>query len=104
MLVPLISLGCSSMHLVQLGPEPRPLAASSWIVLKSGERKELRDGRLTRDSLIGIQARLRRAIPRDSVVSVEQRVGPSLVPSVMLGGLVVGVAYLLATADLEFTR
>jgi len=41
MLVPLISLGCSSMHLVQLGPEPRPLAASSWIVLKSGERKEL---------------------------------------------------------------
>ena len=86
MLAPSISLGCSSMKPVQIGPEPRSLASSSWIVLKSGERKELRDGRLTRDSVIGIQARLRRAIPRDSVVSVEQRVNPSPVPFVMLVG------------------
>jgi hypothetical protein len=100
MLVPLLSLGCSSMKPVALGPEPRSLASSSWIVVKSGERLELRDGRVTRDSLIGIRARARRAIPRDSVVSVEQRVNPSPVPFVMLGGLLVGAAYLVLTADL----
>jgi hypothetical protein len=99
MLLPLISLGCSSMKPVYLGPEPRSLASSSWIVVKSGERMELRDGRLTRDSLIGIQARLRRAIPRDSVVSVEQRVNPSPVPFIMASGLLVGVAVLVLTAD-----
>jgi hypothetical protein len=99
-LVPLLSLGCSSMKPVYLGPEPRSLASSSWIIVKSGERMELRDGRLTRDSLIGIHARLRRAIPRDSVVSVEQRVGPSPVPFVMAGGLLAGVIYLVATSDL----
>jgi hypothetical protein len=98
-LVPLISLGCSSMQPVSLGPEPRSLASSSWIVVKSGERMELRDGRLTRDSLIGIHARTRRAIPRDSVISVEQRVNPSPVPLVMAGALLAGVVVLVTTAD-----
>jgi hypothetical protein len=98
-LVPLISLGCSSLKTVSLGPEPRSLASSSWIVVKGGERMELRDSRLTRDSLIGIHARARRAIPRDSVVSVEQRVGPSPIPLVMAGALLAGVIALYATAD-----
>ena len=87
-----IASGCSSMKPVQLGPEPRRLASSSWIVLSNGERLELRDGRVTRDSVVGIYGRLHRAIPRDSVVSVEQRENPSAVPFVMLGALVVAAA------------
>ena len=98
--LPAVALGCSSMRSAQLGPEPRQLPTTSWIVMKNGERLELRDGRVTRDSVVGIRARLHRAIPRDSVVSVEERVGPSPVPFVMLGALVAGVAVLVLTEPL----
>ena len=65
--------------------------------MSSGERLEWRDGRVTRDSVIGIHSRLRRAIPRDSVVSVEQRVSPSPVSFVMLGALAASVTALVLT-------
>ena len=93
----LLLSGCSSMKPVQLGPEPRRLSSSSWIVLSNGERLELRDGRVTRDSVVGIYGRLHRAIPRDSVVSVEQREKPSAVPFVMLGALAVAAAIGIAS-------
>jgi len=92
-----LASGCSSMKLVQLGPEPRRLSSSRWIVLGNGERLELRDGRVTRDSVVGIYGRLHRAIPRDSVVSVEQRENPSAVPFVMLGALAVAAAIGIAS-------
>jgi len=102
LVLPLFTLGCQSWKVVELSPKPRSLSSSSWITMKGGQRLELRDGRVTADSLIGIHARLRRAIPRDSVVSVEERVNPSPVPFVMLGGLLVGALYLLATSELNF--
>jgi hypothetical protein len=99
LLAAMIVVGCSSLRSAQLGPEPRSLSATSWIVLKSGDRIELRDGRVTPDSVIGIQSRLHRAIPRDSVVSVEERVSPSPVPLAMLGALVAGVVVLVTTQN-----
>ena len=97
------AVGCSSLKPVQLGPEPKRLSSSSWIALRNGERLELRDGRVTPDSVIGIYARLRRAIPRDSVVSVQQQEGPSPVPFVLLGALVVAVAVAVMTTSLGLT-
>jgi hypothetical protein len=100
-LVSLIACGCASVRPVQLGTAPRSLPSSSWVSLRNGERVELRDGRVTADSVIGIHARLRRAIPRDSVVTVEARENPSAVPFVMLGALAVGVAVLVLTSDVR---
>lgn len=91
-LMPLLSTGCSNWKPVPLAPEPRRLAATAWVVVKSGERVELHDGYVGRDSVVGLQARLRRAIPRDSVVSVSERGGPSITPMIMLGALAVGAA------------
>jgi hypothetical protein len=102
-LLPLLTLGCQSWKPVELSPKPRSLSSSSWITMKGGQRLELRDGRVTADSLIGIHARLRRAIPRDSVVSVEERVNPSPVPLVMAGGLLVGLIVLIATSELNYS-
>ena len=98
-LAPLIACGCASLQTIPLDTEARSLPATSSIVLKDGQRLELRDGRVTRDSVIGIHARLRRAIPRDSVASVQGRVSPSAVPFVMLGALLAGLVILITTAD-----
>lgn len=100
LLVPVIALGCGARKQVPLGPEPKRLAASTRVILKSGERFELRNGFATTDSVIGIRERARRAIPRDSVLAVEEHVSPSPVPLVMLGALAVGAAVLIMSGPL----
>ena len=57
-LVPAFAVGCGSWKSVPLGLEPRRLAPTTWIVVKSGERFELRDGYVGRDSVVGLHARL----------------------------------------------
>lgn len=100
-LAPLITTGCGTWKSAPLGLEPRRLPATSMIVVKSGERVEMTDGYIGRDSVVGFQARMRRAIPRDSVVSVEERVGTSSIPVVMLGMLAVGAAVLMLSSGLN---
>jgi hypothetical protein len=94
-LMPIVALGCASRRVVPLGLEPRRLPATTWVVVKSGERVELRNGYVGRDSVVGLRAQLRRAIPRDSVVSVEEPGGPSPAPLIMLGALALGAAVLI---------
>ena len=94
-LVPALAVGCGSWRSAPLGLEPRRLAERTWIVVKSGERLELQNAYVGRDSVVGLHARLRRAIPRDSVVSVDERAGPSPAPLIMLGALAVGAAVLI---------
>ena len=93
--VPMLCGACGAWKPVPLGPEPRRLAPTTWVVVKSGERVELRNGYVGRDSIVGLQTRGRRAIPRDSVVSVDERAGPSIAPMIMLGALAVGAAVLM---------
>jgi hypothetical protein len=96
----MLSIGCSSnWKPVPLGPEPRRLAETAWVVVKSGERVELRNGYVGRDSIVGLQARIRRAIPRDSVLSVDEHGGPSMAPMIMLGALAVGAAALMLSGS-----
>ena len=104
LLVPVIALGCGSTKQIPLGPEPKRLASSTRIVLKSGERFELRNGFATRDSVIGIRDRARRAIPRDSVLAVEEHASPSPAPLVMLGALAIGAAVLIMSGPLTMER
>jgi hypothetical protein len=100
LLVPVIALACGAQKQIPLGPEPKQLASRTRIVMKSGERFELRNGFVTRDSVIGIRERARRAIPRDSVVAVEEHVSPSPAPLIMLGALAIGAAALILSGPL----
>ena len=104
LLVPVIALGCGAGKQIPLGPEPRRLASNSRVVLKSGERFELQNGFVTSDSVIGLRARLRHAIPRDSVVSLDEHLGPSPAPLVMLGALAIGAAVLMLRGEPSITR
>ena len=104
LLVPVIGLACGGQKQILLGPEPKRLASSTRIVMKTGERFELRNGFATTDSVIGIRERARRAIPRDSVLAVEEHVSPSPVPLVMLGALAVGAAVLIMSGPLTMER
>jgi hypothetical protein len=104
LLVPVIVLGCGAGKQIPLGPEPRRLASNSRVVLKNGERFELRNGFATTDSVIGIRERARRAIPRDSVVAVEEHVSPSPAPLIMLGALAIGAAVLMLRGEPSTTR
>ena len=104
LLVPMIALGCAAQKRIPLGPEPRQLASTTRIVVKSGERFELRSGFVTTDSVIGLREGSRRAIPRDSVVAVEERTGPSPAPLIMLGALAIGAALLMMRGEPSMTR
>jgi len=104
LLFPVLALGCGAHKQIPLGPEPQKLASSTRIVLKSGERFELRNGFATRDSVIGIRERARRAIPRDSVVAVEEHVSASPAPLIMLGALAIGAAVLIMSGPLTMER
>ena len=104
LLVPVIALGCGTQKQIPLGPEPKRLAVSTRIVLKSGERFELRNGYTTTDSVIGIRESARRAIPRDSVLAVEEHSGGSPAPLVMLGALAIGAAVLIMSGPLTMER
>jgi hypothetical protein len=98
-LLPMASIACSNWKPVALGPEPRRLAATTMVVMKSGQRVELRNGYVGRDSVVGLQGELRRAIPRDSVLAVNERGGPSMAPMIMLGALAVGAAAFMLTGS-----
>jgi hypothetical protein len=100
----MIVFGCNASTAVPLGPEPKQLSPRSRIVTKNGDRFELHGGSVTMDSVIGLQARIRRAIPRDSVVSVEDRVSPSPAPLVMLGALAIGAAVLIMSGPITMAR
>jgi hypothetical protein len=76
--------GCRTWRAVPLIPgEARPLPATARAVRPTGERVELAGGRVTPDSVIGVRrgrggpgpdaAGGRVAIPRDSVMFVEER-------------------------------
>jgi hypothetical protein len=103
-LVAMTIAGCNASAGLPLGPEPKQLSPSSRIVTKDGQRFELQNGFVTRDSVIGLRARLRRAIPRDSVVSVDERRNASPAPIIMLGALAVGAAVLMMRGSPAMTR
>ena len=74
LLVLMIVSGCRTWRAV---PQPsaltRPLAAHSRVVRTNGERTEIIEGRVTRDSVIGLSRAGRVSVPRDSVEGVEER-------------------------------
>lgn len=99
-LLPLLASACASTQVVRPAPETsRELREYSVVVLKSGRRVPLAQGRLTADSLLGERERGGRfAVSRDSVATVEES-SLSVVRTLgLLGGIALGAFAMLALA------
>jgi len=100
-LVPLLACACHTWSNVPISPNTSgPLPRHSTVVLIGGYRIPVEDGRMTRDSLVGIRlSGAHFAAHRDSVSFVETRT-VSVVRSVGAGaaGLLVALAALTVLA------
>jgi len=99
-LLPLVVSACASTRLVPLAPQTsRELRDYSVVVLKTGRRVSLAQGRLTADSVLGErESGGRFAASRDSVATVEES-SLSVVRTLgLLGGIALGAFALLALA------
>src|SRR5204863_9610647 len=82
---------CHTWRAVRQLPDlNRPLAAKSRVLLRDGKRIEITAGRVTHDSVTGTSSDGRVALPRDSVLRLEERRLDWRRP-LGVAGLVVGV-------------
>lgn len=88
-----LASACASTRLVPMAPQtPRELPRYSDVVLKTGRRVQLAEGRLTADSLLGARRSGERfAVSRDSVAAVEQSSFSAGRTLGVLGGLVLAL-------------
>lgn len=86
-LTALLATGCQAWHVVPLSPVPSPAPRTIRVVRLSGERVDLRDARITSDSVHGRVGGTPVSVPRNDVARVEA-------PKFSLGrtlGLLVGI-------------
>ena len=86
-LVPLLASACYTWRPVPLAPrDSGSLPADLRVVLRRGQAVELKDGRISPDSVVGMQDRNRIAIPRDSVGFVQKlQYSPARTISLVVG-------------------
>ena len=99
-LLPLLVSACAATRHVPMTPQTsRELSDYGVVVLTTGRRVPIRQGRLTADSVIGerdIGGRF--AVSRDSVATVEESLVSIPRTLGLLGGIAVGVYALLGLA------
>jgi hypothetical protein len=101
-LVPLLASACYTWRPVPLAPrDSGSLHADVRVVLRDGQAVELEDGRISPDSVVGMQHRNRIAIPRESVGFLQKlQYSPARTISLVVG-VPLAVYGLLAAAFAE---